>query len=297
MSIPRKHHYVPAFYLNNWGDDSDNQKNKKVFCWGNQNGKIIHSSKSTSSICSERDLYAKEADKPKDMQAIELEYFKKLDDKFSKILPKLTSEGSIQIDNDQRLEITKFIISLRLRHPQNIQYSKNITEKFFSEMLREHEPQYKQDKLDEWPDSLENLMEIKLPNLKNNMAIESLPRCIEGENDDKIHQTIFNMHWVVIDITRSKWTLLTSDKPVIFTDKLDSNECLICLPLSPYKALIAAHSEKILKDVDFTVGYKIDEIVKRLNISIANQSPKWIISNTLFSDRFIKKYYCRRLQS
>lgn len=292
MSIPKNHHYVPASYLNNWGDENDAKKYKEVHCWGWREDRLIYSpKKSTKSICSEEYLYSRDANSPEEEQTIESKFFSELDDQMAKVLPVLISAGVSALDNFQRSVITEFILGTRLRHPILVNQLKTIGEEVLSESLPLLKESYLKEKQDGWPETVDELLKQKDPFFFQNFSIDLLPNVITGKNNDKYHQIIHNMEWATVDVSKSNWSLLTSDKPAMFTDNLESDKCIICVPLTPSKCFIANYSGKVIEAHLKIAEKEPKTLVKMINTSIIRQAPKWVISNSIVADNFIRKHY------
>jgi len=71
-----------------------------------------------------------------------------------------------------------------------------------------------------------------------------LPQLIDSRN---VGQLIFEFHWWTVDFTASRISLLTSDRPLVMTNGLQKERCVIALPLSPRLAFSRPKTPKLLK--------------------------------------------------
>ena len=71
-----------------------------------------------------------------------------------------------------------------------------------------------------------------------------MPQLIDSRN---VGQLIFEFHWWTVDFTASRVSLLTSDRPLVMTNGLQKERCVIALPLSPRLAFSRPKTPKLLK--------------------------------------------------
>ena len=115
MSIPRDHHFTPAFYLDRWTSGSD----KKLVEYTIKNSKLIDKSVGPRATGFETDLYKFAELPPESAQYLEQEFFNYLDDTASRALDlHLDSKGTWT--NELVNAWSRFILGIHLRHPDAI---------------------------------------------------------------------------------------------------------------------------------------------------------------------------------
>src|SRR4051794_30192570 len=78
----------------------------------------------------------------------------------------------------------------------------------------------------------------KTPGKCSTMQVSGcLPELIGHEG---IARKLLSMHWTIKSFEESKFTLLTSDRPVCMTSGIDDDRCTVFIPLAPRLAFFAS---------------------------------------------------------
>jgi Protein of unknown function (DUF4238) len=116
MSEPRKHHYIPVFYLKQWaGEDRRICEYRRV-----KPGKIVAHRTFPDGTGYMRDLYRVEGVPNAVSQAVEREFMRMVDTQASHALHKLMRGDSSSWNSVERSAWTRFILSLRFRNPDAV---------------------------------------------------------------------------------------------------------------------------------------------------------------------------------
>lgn len=129
MSKPKRQHFIPRSYLNNFADKLD----EKYFIYGKMKGADkVDEPISTKDICIEKNLYTLptiDAERKFDLEHF---YADNIDSVFPAILSLLKDKSTVIIDFETRLKIITTSLSLYFRTPKFL----NIQNQFFVNVLK-----------------------------------------------------------------------------------------------------------------------------------------------------------------
>jgi hypothetical protein len=115
VSIPRKHHYVPAFYLKHWiGADGRLCEHKRVY------GKVAPRKTSPDGTGYQKDLYRADGLPEEDANRLESKFMHMLDTRACLAHQKLLSGDNTAWDEPKRSAWSRFIMSLLFRNPEAV---------------------------------------------------------------------------------------------------------------------------------------------------------------------------------
>jgi hypothetical protein len=110
---------------------------------------------------------------------------------------------------------------------------------------------------------------------------------VEIIDNERAVPDIANMHWTRIELTRSKYSLLTSDRPLVMPVGLGHRQCYIALPIGPRDLFIAAHDDRfsrLLPTVDHT------KIAKLMNKDVVRQARQYVWGEDDSQLDFVRKH-------
>jgi hypothetical protein len=120
VSQPRDHHYVPQFLLSRWC-----KPNGKLTVYTRAQGRIVVSELHPRSTAFERDLYSFQNVPAAKQHAIETEFMsRRIDDPAAPIVHKLVDGNLASLTTDERSDFSRFVLSLRVRHPDAVALAK-----------------------------------------------------------------------------------------------------------------------------------------------------------------------------
>lgn len=284
---PKKHHYVPRFYLKRWF----NQENeifiyKKGRC---DYEKKIAVSKPKQSIedskdkilenfCQENDLYSL-LDVPEDQkQIMEKDYFSKLDSEASNIINKFDVGLVNNLSDEERSSWISFLLSLIFRSPAGLDNFYQAAQKCYDKFNEENN----------YPE------ELKKFSVKNNVLLYLPQACVKQEFGD----ILINLMWFVI---KTDGHQLTSDMPLVKIGGLDLDILLWCFPLDPNKVFCMTNDSNVVnwylnnkarKNIKYDIRKVANpNISKELNHNIIDQSKRFIFASDLSNQALIKKKF------
>jgi len=278
MNDPKRHHYIPEFYLKRWAI------NGKITTFQNYKGEIKKSFPSPKGTGFEFQLYSySEKLKTSNYAEIETNFLSKLDSKGAKIVKKLINNQTLE--KEEPLIWAKFILALKVRTPENISRIKQTISVGYRNFLNDRQKDYEKHKAPNAPDALIDLYELNSPGLIENIGVGQIPKIY---SDQRAITDFLSFDYHVLHTGHFK--LLSSDRPLLFIGRPDSPDCIIALPLSPSHAFFAtkpnSNAQKHLHSM------KPKKIVYLLNRAVARQAKKRVYTENgdHVCDKFLKKH-------
>jgi Protein of unknown function (DUF4238) len=238
MNVPRKHHYIPQFYLRKWaGPDG------RVLCYKRvPTGAVVADWVTPKSTGFEKDLYTLEH-LPEDIrQAIEKEVTADVDNRAATAMQKMIAAKSADtLTADDRLGWAQFVVSLPIRNPDAVTDIKETSTKSGMEMAYKEVKR----KFPDWAgggdfrtEFEESVNEDPLTKfLSDNYGLIVISELMLNPQFQKI---ILDMHWWVVDFTKAGLSLITCDRPYMVFRTIRHPRGLIYLPLAPNLAFYAS---------------------------------------------------------
>ncbi|MBL6957976.1 MAG: DUF4238 domain-containing protein [Rhodospirillales bacterium] len=276
-----KHHYVPQFLLRAWASGSFDGKVEGFRL--DLNG-FPSSRRAPKSTGYEDDLYA--LSKPvvagMEKQAIEIIFFKQVDNLAARAHQKLVECGLRSLTNEEKSDWVRFLMSLRVRQPDIIQKLKTESADHLAKTLGQQPEEYDEIAKKGDAPTLVEWTEQRFPGLIENFGLSFFHKIANNPN---VGEKIFKMKWWLWDFSDVSFDLLLADHPCVFTKGIDDPSLIIALPISPKKAFMATNSE----DVAAMMRQQDPKnLAMRLNESSLNQARARIYARSTSPKRFIQ---------
>ncbi|MDH2327969.1 DUF4238 domain-containing protein [Cereibacter sp. SYSU M97828] len=283
---PQKHHYVPAFYLKGWTDEL---------------GKIHEFTQPRSSLIYVRHvkpeatghlhrLYTLE-DTPEELaQVMEEKFFKPLDTMASETLSWMRRHGRRSgWDSSARQVWSHFLLSMLVRAPEDIDiFRPNFREEFGNVTASEEEAyQHVRDKDD--PLTYEEYARSRSTGFKERSMFRVYTGLIANES---LAKKMSDMHWRVFDLPSHAPTLLSSDRPIIWTP-LGSSQGHLALPLSPRQLFVIARTTELIQRIE---DVNASQLAKEINRQIVGAAARYVYDVDASRKEFIQKHFGTRPQ-
>ncbi len=269
MNKPKKHHFVPKFYIDNW-----NNKNGlvRIYLKGNPKTTVEVSSKD---ICFETNLYTKRGGRVE----VEINFFGRVDGNASKVLKVLLEQGINSLDQPSKEAFALFVNTLHGRNPEFLTMVRD-----FNERMRKKGENVANKIYEEGGEDTRKT--FAKPDFCDS------PFLIEYDAKGKDFDTIVNAHWEIFENNTDR-DFITSDFPLSLfplggPDKHGvelPDEFLLALPLSPRKLLLVADNENKIEL--FTQNPR--KFVAMMNDFAIARAANIIISNHRTPDEYIMK--------
>lgn len=284
---PTKHHFIPAFFLRRW----ENVATGKLTQFSNPyKRKISIKSVSAESTGFEYGLYEIKDFRPNNAQQVEENFFKPLDTFACQSLEMLETHGhNAPWDTKTRSAWSRFILSLLLRCPEDIAIFRQWWREEFSVTDAEAEARYLASYKPGDPKTFSEYLAAQPLAVKERSQFEIFIDLIDNGN---IGLILNQFHWHVLQTPSHVPTLLTSDRPVIFTH-LGDEDAHIVLPIGPRLIWIAA------RDPGFFVRLRSNsplEVVKEVNRQVVEGAKRYVWGIDEKQLRFIENRFGRSPQ-
>lgn len=216
---PRKHHYLPEFYIRKWvGRSGHLVRYMRV-----PGGKIDQKHVAPGAVGFQRDLYTFPMFDEDRAQGLELGLFSHVDN-YAAIALEQMARGDIPQDSGWRTAFAVFALGLQRRTPHAI---KAHARELKQEMAKEVE---------------------MLPVYDDGVRLVALIRLLDIMDESPVGRALINMEWCLIETPASGVSLLTSDTPLLLyggapiatgnpwfpTSELES----FAIPISPTRLLV-----------------------------------------------------------
>ncbi|WP_316194120.1 DUF4238 domain-containing protein [Bradyrhizobium sp. SZCCHNRI3052] len=282
MEQPRKHHFNPAFYLGRFaGPDGDVREMRLV------RGKVILKSRHPDATGFQRDLYRIEGAPEEHSQHLEVHFMSPLDNGAAKALERIEAGDTMDWTAEERSEWVRFIIGFLFRHPASIALIKKHFADVFEGAIEALERHYDEVRGPNDPATFAEAYAQSNPAAAEIHATNMIAELIDN---DRLGPTIFEMQWAVLDMTRAKFSVLTSDRPLYMPLPLGRPDAYILLPISPTKYFIAARQRatiEALKKLNPT------KVVREVNTAIVQQAREFVWGRDDSQRGFVEKHFAK----
>lgn len=283
MNEPKRHHFLPVFYLKNWCNEESGKLVEFSTPFMNEiKPRRVHP-KGTGYIDK---LYAVEGISGELSYAVEKNFLSPVDNKAATACQALLSGGPVH--PQYRRAWAHFIMTLLLRAPREINIIKDILRNLESEtasglmnFVIRHAPK-------EFHSDAGQAFE----ELKKSAESRSIEHIIEIMSNEDIVEKIVGMDWDVIDLSTSTHELLTSDRPVMIErGEQTGGETAVFLPLSPKKLFIAVTNRSLLRQLKSQNAKNISQAV---NTEIIENADKLAYGSSDRQITFVKNRFGKR---
>lgn len=278
MNDPRKHHYIPVFYLRQWATNGFLCEMRSI------RDKIIVSSKAPDGTGFQKDLYKIEG-VPTDVgQYFERTFMHMVDTQaaiaMKKILAGTTDTWSIR----ERDAWVRFILSLLFRNPEAVTVVKEEMRRIWDESIQAVRLDYASYRQPGDPDNAEEYIARTDPNAPAIAASNFLQRMM---NSEPIANGILKLRWGRITFPHSRWTLLTSDRPLDLPHGLGGEDSYIALPVGPRTLFVGTSNRPNLRGLTAARQTEMVRDINERTVSMARQYV-WAVDDS--PREFVRKY-------
>jgi hypothetical protein len=268
-----KHHYIPVFYLKQWAD-----ANGRLLKFTRPYGDMVkHEPTSPKKTGYERGLYRVPGVPEHLAEIIEQKFMKKMDDLASEVLRQFIANVQQGWTLAKKEAWSRFIVGLMMRNPENLDRLKAELQRFANENYAKWREEYESAKKSDAPafETIDALNSLKI-------TLMSLEKII---NNKSLLDDLSRLEWGMIDVTGTKYRLVTSDRPVVRTNGLNKPDSHLAVPLSPTRLFLATNNQRMTAIFQ---SMPPRDLVMRMNKRVVRNAIKYVWDTGLVNERLIK---------
>ncbi|PJK29040.1 DUF4238 domain-containing protein [Minwuia thermotolerans] len=280
MGEPKRHHYIPVFYLKRWCS-ADGMLCEFSKPYGQR---VNPQRKHPSATGYSQELYTIREYNSEFAQQIESKFFRKVDSLAADALLEMENRGNeARWNSGMRSAWSRFLISLLMRCPEDLELFRESWQQSLFENNEEFEKKYKNHRKVGDPETFSEFIHSRSIGEAEFDLFNSYIQLIDHKN---LGEKMNEMVWKVIDLKYSSKTLFTSDRPVIRTNGLAREGGHIILPIGPRRLFLAS---PLLKTVEKIESIKHSLLARELNSQVVTSAVKYVYDTTDRSLPFIQK--------
>lgn len=283
MSIPKKHHYLPKFFMDRWAYPEG-----KLIEYRRPRDKLVMKHRYPAETGYIFELYANEnKTDPLERQALEMVFMQKVDDRAADALKHLEQSPTKRMDPLLRDAWSRFLMSLMHRSPERVK------------VLMAKVAEYENTTLN--PDLEEKYASLRGPNdpatfdewiaeqepLAPDLRVRLLKLLIDSP---RIGTALITMQWQLYTLKRPRFGFLTGDHPIMLSNGIGHPRGFVLLAISPTTLFIAARDPKVANA--FT-SQRPNGLETAVNDAVIRQSRHVIIARNDSQRAFVDKRFLK----
>lgn len=264
---PKKHHYIPRFYLSRWAADDGRLVEFSKPYKGIVKPKRVH----PAGTGYEDNLYGFAWSSGSQPQALEKVFFGPVDTKAAEALAMI--EAGISEHEwapPYRSAWTRFILSLLLRTPEDLATLKAEVKSDWLKELPGLDEKYAAAKGPTDPPTLAEYLEMQQPEFYARSAYRILPGLIDHYG---IGSVINGYTWRLLTFSDAAPELLTSDRPLWMTPTILEQNAFLIMPIGPKRAFAASLNPHIQYNDEVSLA-------RTLNLFSASYARKYVYARS-----------------
>lgn len=287
MSEPKKHHYLPVFYLSAWANQQGN-----VCEFSRPHKEVKYKWRHPSATGYEENLYSFPGVPREQAQLVEKHYLGLVDSTAATVHQKFLLDYHDDLVPEEALAWARFLYAMMFRNPEQIASIQDRYRAFAPGLVEEFRERYPRVRTAPFPESFDEFKEQFLANPFNTSGIHVIPRMLSsGRVIDEIHKFRF---WTCRLRSLASPTFLTSDRPITMTDGLNKADSHIVMPLSPHILFVAARGDWLYDQVRAMPN---DKLAKMVNEKVTRQSHKLVYGADASQHLFVSRRLGQKLAS
>jgi len=281
VTAPRKHHYVPAFYLKQWAGESGKLCQHRRLA----SGKVVPNRKHPDATGYKTNLYKIEGLPEELAHEVELQFMRLLDTGAHATLQTML-DGTFNrfATSASRSVWTQFLLSLKFRNPDAVALLKRHLRDVWNAGRAKLKENYHSVRAPTDPLTFESYVALSPPHEQHKIALDFLKMIIDN---DHLGPMIFDLHWSVLRLDRSDISLLTSDRPLILPDGLQRHDSYIALPIGPKTLFVAGRGPAWANRLG---SLSPTRVVKEMNYFVVAQAREFVWGTDDRQLPFIQKH-------
>lgn len=282
MPDPLKHHFLPIFYLKRWMRPEDKKlvEYRKAF-----EGDVRVKSVYPAATGYVHRLYEKKGIAPEVALEFESTFLAPVDSGAAQAMQlMLRCEHGDALSTRHRQAWTQFLLSLEFRMPADIRALKTNVRDDWILSIPDMEDRYAEVRRPGDPESLREFLDAQDSSVYEESAMSIAKRMITHEN---VSRTIRKMYWSVVSLEASDFELLTSDRPVITTERFNRRDSYIVLPIGPRHLFVALFSRR---HSTFLRSRTQTQLARWVNVRIAEGATELVYGRDDRQESFVARH-------
>lgn len=270
-----RHHFITVFYLKKCCPDEKLIQYSRPYP-----GKFDVKPVGPKATGFEHDLYAF-PDLPVELaQFLESKFFARTDELASMVHAKLLAGNAAPWTPETRSAWSRFVINFLTRHPHPFAEIRAVAHDSWLKPDNITQQEYEKLKHPEDPPAFKEWVLAQGNHLADRIRI----RLIQGVMDNPAGAKLNAMLWNVLDLSKSKFRLLTSDWPLY--REINGESKLLALPISPTALFTAVTKAATIKIKKMRTD-KPDDVVRHINAGVVSAARLYVYGCDKSQDRFV----------
>ena len=280
MSKGQRNHYVPEFYLKQWGDP---QKGGRLAEYCRRYKGVEARSTYPGGTGYAHGLYTF-SDLPQAAATfLEDHFFRRSDDAAHAILQELLQDR-VNLDADKRSAWSRFIMTLFHRSPEGVARIRQRVLDGYPVQLERMREQYPTLRHPGDPATFDDFLTTVTDATFQELTLRVLQQSMDSRT---IGNHINNLQWGVIRVHRLDYTLLTSDRPIVMSNGMIHPRSHIVMPISPDRVFVATDTLQTMQDIH-AIFQNAKKPVEVLNDRVVRQARKFVWARDAQQLRFVQ---------
>lgn len=266
MNAPRKHHFIPAFYLKQWaGADG------KLIEWSRPHKKVVPIRRHPNATAFQTDLYTFHGLRPDSQQWFEDKFLRSTDELGAQALARMLARQLDTLDDLRKSGWVRLLMTLRFRHPDLVAEMRQRIEVLWNNHNAFTRAEYERIRSVDDPQTFDEFIAQLGPDAGMRVQLDLL---VSGMDNEQIGQHIVGMVWATVDLSDAAHRLLTSDWPVELS--LGATPPIVALPLSPTLLFAASDDMGAIDKIDRADP---DKVVATVNKYVVGCARRYVFSS------------------
>jgi len=233
VHVPVSHHFTPVFYLNSWA-----AADGRVTRYYRPHRAVVATPIAPKNTGFEDHLYSLRGVPAEQQAFLETHFFSPVDSRAA-VAHRLLLAGKLKsLTSQHREDWTRFLLCMLLRNPFSMEEVRRLADQNVRANLSVNDPEYNAVRKPGDPETIYDWTMKHQPLVIEEAYKRFLPGLIDHEG---LGQHIMNMYWGTLDVSHASHSLLTGDRPVVFTHGLQESNAVLLFPLSPSALFIATN--------------------------------------------------------
>lgn len=268
--FPKKHHYVPSFYLSRWSSVDG-----KICEYSRPFKDVVARKTYPTATGFEVDLYTTPWLPEGDAYGVETEFFRQIDQEASDALQLIVNDNISALNDVHRRAWARFVIATERRTPEKLQSFRETAGILYEEFLTKKAP-------DDPRKSIYSKFSDRIPkHFGDSISFEVMKQTINSHN---VIERLINMRWGVVSFRSFRYPLLTSDRPLIMPAGIINSESYVVFAISLTILFIATNN------IACEDRLRLEEpgvLMEMTNDTVVRQATKYVFGTDDSQLRFI----------